>query len=83
MYVKYPEVGGYTFYMSHYPTLVSHEELKTMKAAVINLFGHTHQNEHFYEEHPYMYCVCINAHDMSPVCLDDVIEEIKVQKSRY
>ena len=81
LYLNYPATGSYHFYLSHYPTLVSHEKLKHMKTALINLYGHTHQKEHFYNEHPYMYCVCLDAHEMKPVLLDDIIEEIKIRKS--
>ncbi len=83
MYLHYPETGGYHFYLSHYPTLVSHERLKHMRMALINLYGHTHQKEHFYQEHPYMYCVCLDAHDMKPVLMEDVIEEIKQKRSAW
>jgi len=83
MYLDYPEVGSYHFYLTHYPTLVSHKKLKQMKSALINLYGHTHQKERFYNDHPYMYCVCLDAHDMRPVLLDDIIEEVKKKKSAY
>ncbi len=83
LYLNYPETGSYHFYLSHYPTLVSHEKLRPVKTALINIYGHTHQREHFYEGHPYMYCVCLDAHDMKPVLLDDIIEEVKQQKSVY
>ena len=83
IYLDYPEVGSYHFYLSHYPTLVSHKKLKQMKSSLINLYGHTHQKERFYNDHPYMYCVCMDAHDMSPVLLDDIIEEVKKKKSAY
>ncbi len=80
LYIKYPEIGGYTFYLSHYPTLVFHSHLKPMRSAVINLFGHTHQTAKFFEvdgkEHPYMYCCCLDAHNLTPVALDDVIEDV-------
>lgn len=83
LYLNYPEVGSYHFYLSHYPTLISHKILKPLKAAIINLYGHTHQKEKFYQDHPYMYCVCLDAHDMKPVLLDSIIEEIKLKKSAY
>lgn len=83
LYLDYPETGSYHFYLTHYPTLVSHKKLKQMKTALINLYGHTHQKDRFYNEHPYMYCVCLDAHDMRPALLDDIIEEIKQKKSVY
>jgi len=83
LYLDYPEIGSYHFYMSHYPTLVSHKKLKPVKTALLNLYGHTHQEEHFYNGHPYMYCVCLDAHEMKPVLLDDIIEEIKWKRSSF
>jgi len=83
LYLNYPEIGSYHFYLSHYPTLVSHKKLKQMKTALINLYGHTHQEERFYNDHPYMYCVCMDAHDMKPVLLDDIIEEVRIKKLNY
>ena len=82
-YLKDPAVKGYQFYLSHYPTLVAHERLKPVRTALINLYGHTHQKEHFYKEHPYMYCVCLDAHEMKPVLLDDIIEEVKDKRIAY
>lgn len=83
LYVKYPEVGGYTFYLSHYPTLISanHSSVKSMKHAVINLFGHTHQTERFFEGNPYMYCCGLDAHNMRPVDFDEIIEEVRLLRS--
>ena len=52
-------------------------------AQQVNLYGHTHQKEHFYKEHPYMYCVCLDAHEMKPVLLDDIIEEVKDKRIAY
>ncbi|MCM1535988.1 MAG: metallophosphoesterase family protein [Clostridium sp.] len=83
LYLNYPGEGSYHFYLSHYPTLISHTKLKPLKAALINLYGHTHQKEKFYQGYPYMYCVCLDAHDMRPVLLDSVIEEIRLKRSAY
>lgn len=83
LYLNYPEKGSYHFYLSHYPTLVFRKKLKPLKTAIINLYGHIHQKEKFYQGYPYMYCVCLDAHDMRPVLLDSIIEEIKVKRSAY
>lgn len=90
---KYLRYGSITLFLCHFPTLVSHDKLKRMKNAVINLYGHTHQKDsRFYmlnygtdrqEAHPYMYCVCADCHDMSPVLLDDIIEEVRAEKNNY
>lgn len=83
LYLDYPDVGRYHFYLTHYPTLVSHNQLKPVKSALINIYGHTHQREHFYNGHPYMYCACMDAHELKPILLDDIIEEVKLKRSSY
>lgn len=76
IYLKYK---GYTFYMSHYPTMTANLEKETLKACLINLYGHTHQKSNFYNDIPYMYHVGVDSHGCAPVLLDDVIEEIKAK----
>lgn len=76
-----------TFYLSHFPAVVTTGELKRMRSAVINLYGHTHQKDNFFridgEPYPYMYHVGMDSHNMRPVLLDDIIEEIRTESSRY
>ena len=76
IYLKYK---GYTFYMSHYPTMTANLEKETLKACLINLYGHTHQKSNFYNDIPYMYHVGVDSHDCRPVLLDDTIEEMKAK----
>lgn len=78
---KYSDIlkyKGYTFYLSHYPTVTGNydDSQKSLKRLVINLYGHTHQKEKFYNDNPLMYCVCQDAHNCYPVNLDKIIEEI-------
>jgi len=84
---KFLRYGTITLYLSHFPTLVSHEKLKKMKNAVVNLYGHTHQKDHFYilneERHPYMYHVGVDGHNLTPVLLDSIIEEVRNEKNSY
>jgi calcineurin-like phosphoesterase family protein len=69
---------GYHFYLSHYPTLTSNmDEGTPLKARVLNLYGHTHQNTNFYNENPLMYHVGMDSHNCYPISLDSIIEEIK------
>lgn len=62
------------FYLSHYPTLTAGLE-QDPNRAVINLFGHTHSKEKFYEDRPYMYNVAADAHDNRPVSIDTIIND--------
>lgn len=76
IYLRYK---GYTFYMSHYPTMTANLEKESLKACTINLFGHTHSKDHFYNDIPFMYNVACDAHNCTPVLLDDAIEEMKTK----
>jgi len=62
------------FYLSHYPTLTASLE-QDPNRVVINLFGHTHSKEKFYEDRPYMYNVAVDAHDNRPVSIDTIIND--------
>lgn len=88
--VQYADVLKYKkalFWLSHYPTITANydDELPWAKH-LVNLFGHTHQISPFYEvmkhagENPYMYNVGMDAHDCTPVSIDEIIEDIKKKK---
>lgn len=68
---------GYHFYLSHFPTMTANLEKETLKQCTINLYGHTHQQNNFFEDRPYMYHVGMDSHNCCPVLLDDAIEEMK------
>lgn len=68
---------GYHFYLSHFPTLTANLEKETLKQCTINLFGHTHSKERFFNDMPFMYNIAMDAHNCYPVLLDDAIEEMK------
>lgn len=76
--IKY---GKGIFYLSHYPTLTNNfDDQKAWAKHLINLFGHTHQTEKFYNDNPYMYNVGMDAHGLTPVSIDQIIEDIKKKK---
>ena len=60
------------FYLSHYPTLTASLE-QDPNRAVINLFGHTHSKDKFYEDRPYMYNVAVDANDNKPVEIEEIL----------
>lgn len=74
----------YHFYLSHYPTLTANLEKENLHQCMINLFGHTHSKEKFYNDIPFMYNVAMDANDCTPVSLDDIIErcQAKVQECK-
>ena len=67
----------YHFYLSHFPTLTANLEKESLKQCTLNLFGHTHQKDNFFQDLPYMYHVGLDSHHNTPVLLDDIIEEMK------
>lgn len=61
------------FILTHYPTVTANgEDIRT-----INLYGHTHQENNFFENRPYMYHVGVDSHDCYPIKIEDIIEEIR------
>ena len=80
--VKYADMihyRGYHFYLSHFPTLTANLEKESLKQCTINLFGHTHSMDPFYNDMPFMYNVAVDAHNCRPVLLDDAIEHMKLK----
>ena len=69
----------YHFYLSHYPTYTANFD-DNKKQPLINLFGHTHQSNNFFDNNPYMYHVGVDSHFFTPVSIDNIIEDIKKQK---
>ena len=67
--------NGYSFFLTHYPCLCGSLE-KDAKHNIINLFGHTHSKELFYEDRPYMYNVALDAHNCTPVDIHRVLDDI-------
>ena len=76
-YFKYKK---YNFYLSHHPTMTSNlEKAPYLKMHLINLFGHTHQQNKFYMGMPYMFQVGMDSNNCTPVLLDDAIEMMKAE----
>lgn len=77
-YARVIKVGKYTFYLSHYPTNTSNlENDAPLSQHIINLYGHTHQKDNFYNDIPYMYHVGMDSHNCYPVPAEIIIEDIK------
>ena len=77
-YAKVIKYRGYSFYLSHYPTLTSNlDNDAPLKRHVLNIFGHTHQVTNFYDDIPFMYHAGLDSHNCYPVDLEQVIEDIK------
>lgn len=68
---------GYDFFLCHYPLETENFDDKGMKHTLINLHGHTHSKAIFTNGYPYKYNVALDAHNMYPVSIDNIIEDIK------
>ena len=76
IYLKYSK---YHFYLSHFPTLTSNnDDDKPLKQRLINLCGHSHTTDRWADaDKGCIYHVEVDAHDLKPVLLDDIIKELK------
>lgn len=71
------------FWLSHYPTITAnYDDDLPWAQHMVNLFGHTHQETPFYNGNPYMYNVGMDAHNCTPISLDDIIANIRAEKCR-
>lgn len=72
------EHQGYSFYLSHYPTICSnYDDNKPLHRKVISLCGHRHISDPFYDmDKGIIYHVELDAHDNKPCLLDDIIQDI-------
>lgn len=70
-------LGKWRFYLSHYPTITANFNDDKKHLPLVNLFGHTHSFDKFYNNNPYMYNVSLEAHNMFPVNLEQIKEDIR------
>lgn len=78
-YATVIKCGKYKFYLSHYPTMTGNIDETHLSQHLINLFGHTHSKDKFYNGIPFMYNVACDAHNCTPVSLDQIIEDCKAE----
>ena len=77
------KIKGYSLYLSHYPTMVgSLEDMSPLNKRLINLHGHTHSKNKFYQDIPFMYNVALDAHNNTPVSFDEIIADIEEEKNK-
>ena len=75
---KYLKVGKQSFFLSHYPCLTSNFDMnKPLNRKIINLCGHVHTNDRWLDfDKGLIYHVEMDAHNCTPVLLEDIINEI-------
>ena len=57
------------------------ENMTSLKNHTINLHGHTHSKDKFYQDIPFMYNVALDAHNNAPVSFDEIIADIEAKKN--
>jgi len=84
-YATIIKFNNYRFYLSHYPTMTASFEKESLSNCLIDLFGHTHNKDKFYNDIPWMYNVAVDANNHTPVSLEEVISncEAKVEECKY
>lgn len=74
------KIYGYNFYFSHFPTITSSlNNDASLEKILINVHGHTHSKQKFFYDVPYMYNAALDAHNCTPVFLDDMLDDIEKQ----
>lgn len=77
---QYLKINGQNFFLCHYPTFTSNlEKSANLKEHIINLFGHTHQKNNFYNDIPFMYHVGVDSHNNTPVAYETILADIKTK----
>ena len=69
--------GNWDFYLSHYPTVTMNYDDVKKHHPLINLHGHTHYQNKFYNNNPYMYNVGVDSQNGYPVSIDKIKADIK------
>ena len=74
---KFLKYQKYHFYLTHFPCLSANLEAESLKQCTLSLSGHTHSKQKFFEDRPYVYNCACDAHGCTPVCINQIIEDMK------
>lgn len=69
--------GKFKFFLCHYPVMTAFMDDKKISQHLICLCGHTHFEEKFYYDNPYVYNVALDAHNMFPIDIETIIKDVK------
>lgn len=78
-YADFVKYNGYKFFLTHYPCNTGNLDKESLRQMTLNLSGHTHSKDKFYMDIPYMYNVALDAHNCTPVHVDEIIRDMKVK----
>lgn len=74
-WVKY---NGYSFVLTHFPTITTNGGARHLKREYINLCGHTHTPDRWVDWNKGRIYHCdLDAHNNTPVSLDAIIEDLE------
>lgn len=67
------------FYLSHYPSITGNfDEEKPLRSKVINLCGHVHTKDCFYDwDKGIIFHVELDTHDFTPWTLEEILERVR------
>jgi calcineurin-like phosphoesterase family protein len=68
--------GKYRFYLSHYPTKTANPGEDKLSLALINVYGHSHQDWNWKSDEPFYYCVCPEANNNHPIEISKMIDDM-------
>lgn len=70
------KIGKQYYFLCHYPTFTANYDDKPYHNHIINLYGHTHQKDNFFNNNPFMYHVGVDSHNCYPVSIKQINEDI-------
>lgn len=80
---KYLKIYKQNFFLCHYPTMTSNlEKTAALKEHLLCLYGHTHQQNNFYNGLPFCYHVGVDSHNCTPVSLEQVLADIQTEANK-
>ncbi len=80
-YAKELKIGKNYFFLCHYPVITAnYDDQKAWAKHLINLHGHTHSSERFYNNNPYMYNVGLDSHNNFPIEINEIVNDIREKK---
>ena len=53
--------------------------MSSLNKRLINLHGHLHSKNKFYQDIPFMYNVALDTHNNAPVSFDEIISDIEAK----
>lgn len=79
-FAKRIKIGKHLFFLSHYPTITANYDDKKLNEHLINLHGHLHDLNRFYNNNPYVYNVALDAHNNTPIEIQEILNDIRQKK---